>query len=193
MGSDVTKHNSFTIRKLLVESVPHLTVVFFYLLIAESSGLLSKNFPLVFIGLGIFSLCFVGWKASLKKRSDRSLRYSYGQDDFAMECSCAVALFIMFALFFKNLHQLFPNFFIVADGVTYLNWFLFTVENIFESIFDILSIYEIRISGIHPTDNVAKSAVLIFRFTVNVVVLILIVRNWKNLKTYWQANKKRTF
>ena len=79
----------------------------------------------------------------------------------------------------------------VKDGATYLNWLLFTLENIFESIFDVLSLYEIKLSGIQPTDNLAKSLILFFRFTVNVVVLILIVRNWRNLKTYWQVNKKR--
>jgi len=193
MGVDATKSQSFTLRKLLVECRPHLTVVSLYLIIAEGSGVLSGNFPLLFVGVGILSLCVVGWKASLKKRSDKSLRYSYGQDDLALECSCAFALFIMFGLFFQNLHHQFPDFFIVEEGATYLNWLLFTVENIFESIFDVLSIYEIKFSGIQPTDTVSKTAILFFRFTVNVVVLILILRNWRNLRTYWQVNKYRKF
>ncbi len=186
-----TKHTSFTIKKLFLECIPHLTVVSLYLIIAESSGRLSTVFPLLFVGLGVLSLCVVGWKALLKKRSEKSLKYSYGQNDFAMECSCAIALFFMFALFFQDMHHQFSDYFTVEDGATYLNWLLFTLENIFESIFDVLSIYEIKISGIQPTDNVAKSAVLLFRFTVNVVVLMLIVRNWRNLKTYLQVNKKR--
>ncbi|MGE3939478.1 MAG: hypothetical protein AB7F90_12485, partial [Nitrospirales bacterium] len=65
--------------------------------------------------------------------------------------------------------------------------------NIFESIFDVLSVYEIKISGIRAMDNVAKTLILFFRFTVNVVVLILIVRNWRNFRVYWQVNKKRLF
>lgn len=193
MGIDIPRNNSFTVRKVMVECLPHLTVVSLYLIIAEGSGVLSEVFPLLFVGLGILSLCFVGWKASLKKRSDKSLRYSYGQGDLAMECSCVFAIFIMFGLFFQDVHHQFPGVFRVEDGATYLNWLLFTLENIFESIFDVLSIYEIKISGIQPTDNLVKTAILFFRFTVNVVVLILIVRNWRNLKTYWKANKKRIF
>jgi hypothetical protein len=99
----------------------------------------------------------------------------------------------MFGLFFQHLHQQFPGFFIVEDGVTYLNWLLFTVENIFESVVDVLSIYQIRFSGIQPTDNLAKTVILLFRFTVNVVLILLIIRNWRNLRTYWQLNKKGKF
>lgn len=175
----------------MVEYLPHLRIVSLYLIIAKVSGVLSEVFPLLFVGLGILSLYFVGWKASLKKRSEKSLKHSYGQDDLAIECSCVFALFIMFGLFFQGLRHQFPDFFMVKDGATYLNWLLFTLENIFESIFDVLSLYEIKLSGIQPTDNLAKSLILFFRFTVNVVVLILIVRNWRNLKTYWQVNKKR--
>ncbi len=193
MGPIVRHSSSFTVRKLLVECIPHLTVVSLYLMIAEGSGVLSDVFPLLLLSLGILSLYYVGWNATLKKRSDKSLKYSYGQDDLAMECSCVVALFMMFGLFFRDLHQQFPGFFLVEDEVTYLNWLLFTVENIFESIFDVLSIYDIKFSGIQPTDNVAKSAVLFFRFTVDVVILLLLVRNWRNLQTYWQVNKKRHF
>jgi len=190
MGINVKTYHSFTVRKLMVECLPHLKVVSLYLIIAKGSAALSEVFPLLFVGLGILSLYFVGWKATLKKRSDKSLKYSYGQDDLAIECSCVFALIIMFGLFFQDLHHQFPYFFLVNDGATYLNWLLFTLENIFESIFDVLSIYEIQFSGIQPTDNLAKSLILFFRFTVNVVVLILIVRNWRNLKTYWQVNKK---
>jgi len=191
MGMDVKKYHFITVRKLMLECLPHLRIVFLYLIIAKISGVLSEVFPLLFVGLGILSLYFVGWKASLKKRSEKSLKYSYGQDDLAIECSCVFALVIMFGLFFQGLHQQFPDFFMVKDGATYLNWLLFTLENIFESIFDVLSLYEIKLSGIQPTDNLAKSLILFFRFTVNVVVLILIVRNWRNLKTYWQVNQKR--
>jgi len=191
MGMDVKKYHFITVRKLMVECLPHLRIVSLYLIIAKISGVLSEVFPLLFVGLGILSLYFVGWKASLKKRSEKSLKYSYGQDDLAIECSCVFALVIMFGLFFQGLHQQFPDFFMVKDEATYLNWLLFTLENIFESIFDVLSLYEIKLSGIQPTDNLAKSLILFFRFTVNVVVLILIVRNWRNLKTYWQVNKKR--
>lgn len=193
LGKDVKHIHSFTARKLTVDCLPHITFVFFYLMIAEGSHVLSEVFPLLFIGLGILSLYFVGWKATLKKRSERSLKYTYGQDDLAMECSCIFALFIMFGLFFQHLHQQFPGFFIVEDGVTYLNWLLFTVENIFESVVDVLSIYQIRFSGIQPTDNLAKTVILLFRFTVNVVLILLIIRNWRNLRTYWQLNKKGKF
>jgi len=64
MGINATKSHSLTLRKLLVECFPHLTVVFLYLIIAEGSGVLSQNFPLVFVGVGILSLCVVCWKAS---------------------------------------------------------------------------------------------------------------------------------
>ena len=193
MGMDVKQYNPLTFRKLMVECIPHLRVVFLYLILAKSSGMLSEVFPLLFVGLGILSLYYVGWKATFKRRSEKSLKYSYGQGDLAMECSCVFALFIMFAFFFQDLHRQFPVFFIVEDGATYLNWLLFTIENIFESIFDVLSVYEIKISGIRPSDNVGKSLILFFRFTVNVVVLLLIVRNWRNLTTYWQGHKKRIF
>ena len=190
MGLDVKSCHSITIRKLMVECLPHLRVVSIYLLIAQASGVLSEVFPLLLVGSGILSLYVVGWKASLKKRSEKSLKYSYGQDDLAIECSCVFALFIMFGLFFQGLHHQFPDFFTVKDGANYLNWLLFTLENIFESIFDVLSMYEIKLSGIQPTNNSAKSLILFFRFTVNVVILILIVRNWRNLKAYWQVNKR---
>ena len=193
MGIDVKKYNSFTVRKLAVECIPHLTVVSLYLIIAESSRVLSDFFPLLFIGLGILSVYLVGWRATFKKRSEKSLKYSYGQDDLAMECSCVFALFIMFGLFFQDLHHQFPWFFIVENGETYLNWLLFTVENIFESIVDVLSIYDISLSGITPNDNVAKTVILLFRFTVNVLLIVLFARNWRNLRTYWQLNKKRKF
>ena len=84
-------------------------------------------------------------------------------------------------------------FFLVENGATYLNWLLFTLENVFESIVDVLSIYDISLSGITPNDNVAKTVILLFRFTVNVLLIVLIVRNWRNLRTYWQLNKKRNF
>jgi hypothetical protein len=73
MGMDVKKYHSFTVRKLMMECIPHLTVVSLYLIIAEGSGLLSEVFPLLLVGLGILSLYFVGWKATLKKRSEKSL------------------------------------------------------------------------------------------------------------------------
>ena len=193
MGIGVKKYNSFTARKLAVECIPHLTFVFLYLIIAEISRVLSVFFPLLFIGLGILSVYIVGWRATFKKRSEKSLKYSYGQDDLAMECSCVFALFIMFGLFFQDLHHQFPWFFIVENGATYLNWLLFTVENIFESIVDVLSIYDISLSGITPNDNVAKTVILLFRFTVNVLLILLFVRNWRNLRTYWQLNKKGKF
>lgn len=193
MGVDVKQCNPLTFRKLLVECIPHLRVVFLYLLLAKVSGLFAEVFPLLFVGLGILALYYVGWKATLKKRSEKSLRYSYGQGDLAMECSCVFALFLMFAFFFQDLNRQFPDFFLVEEGATYLNWLIFTVENIFESIFDVLSVYQIKFSGIRPSDNVAKTLVLFFRFTVNVVVLILIVRNWRNFRAYWQVNKKRIF
>ncbi len=193
MGKDVKKTKHFNTRKLAVDCIPHVTVVFLYLIIAEGSRVLSEVFPLLFISLGILSVYFVGWRATLKKRSEKSLKYSYGQGDLAMECSCVFALFIMFGLFFQDLHHLFPDFFIVEDETTYLNWLLFTVENIFESIVDVLSIYDISLSGINPNDNVAKTVILLFRFTVNVLVILLFVRNWRNLRTYWQLNKKRNF
>jgi len=193
MGLAVKNYNSFTVRKLAVECIPHLTVVSLYLIIAEGSRVLSEVFPLLFISLGILSVYFVGWRATLKKRSEKSLKYSYGQDDLAMECSCVFALFIMFGLFFQDLHHQFPNFFIVEDEATYLNWLLFTIENIFESVVDVLSIYDISLSGISPNDNVAKTVILLFRFTVNFVLILLIVRNWRNLRTYWQLNKKGKF
>ena len=176
-----------------MECIPHIAFVFLYLIIAEGSRLLSDVFPLLFIGMGILSVYCVGWRATLKKRSGKSLKYSYGQGDLAMECSCVFALFIMFGLFFQDLHHQFPDFFIVQDEATYLNWLLFTVENVFESIVDVLSIYDIQFSGIQPTDNLAKTVILLFRFTVNVVLILLIVRNWRNLRTYWQLNKKGKF
>ncbi len=182
---------TFTARKLLVECIPHLRVVALYLLVAKFSGVFGNIFPLLLMGLGIISLYYVGWKATLKKRSEKSLKYAYGQDDLAMECSCIFGLFLMFSFFFQDFQYRFPNSFVVEQDITYLNWLLFTVENIFESIFDVLSIFEIKISGIQPTDMMAKSAILLFRFTVNVVVILLLVRNWKNLKTYWQVHKKR--
>ena len=193
MGEAVKKYTNFTARKLAVECIPHIGFVFLYLIIAEGSRVLSEVFPLLFIGLGILSVYLVGWRATFKKRSEKSLKYSYGQDDLAMECSCVFALFIMFGLFFQDLHNQFPDFFIVDDEATYLNWLLFTVENIFESIVDVLSIYDISFSGITPNDNVSKTAILLFRFTVNVLLIALFVRNWRNLKTYWQLNKKRNF
>ena len=193
MGKDVRNYHNLTARKLAVECIPHIAFVFLYLIIAEGSRLLSDVFPLLFIGMGILSVYFVGWRATLKKRSEKSLKYSYGQGDLAMECSCVFALFIMFGLFFQDLHHQFPDFFIVNDEATYLNWLLFTVENVFESIVDVLSIYDIKFSGIQPTDNLAKTVILLFRFTVNVVLILLIVRNWRNLRTYWQLNKKGKF
>jgi hypothetical protein len=193
MGLAIKNYRSFTVRKLAVECIPHIAVVFLYLIIAEGSRFLSEVFPLLFISLGILSVYFVGWRATLKTRSEKSLKYSYGQGDLAMECSCVFALFIMFGLFFQDLHHQFPGFFILEDEVTYLNWLLFTVENTFESIVDVLSIYDISLSGINPNDNVAKTVILLFRFTVNVVLILLIVRNWRNLRTYWQLNKKGKF
>jgi hypothetical protein len=193
LGKDVRNYHHFTARKLAVECIPHIAFVFLYLIIAEGSRLLSDVFPLLFIGMGILSVYCVGWRATLKKRSEKSLKYSYGQGDLAMECSCVFALFIMFGLFFQDLHHQFPDFFIVQDEATYLNWLLFTVENVFESIVDVLSIYDIQFSGIQPTDNLAKTVILLFRFTVNVVLILLIVRNWRNLRTYWQLNKKGKF
>ena len=68
MGVDATKSHAFTLRKLLVECLPHLAVVFLYLIVAKGSGVLFPNFPLLFVGVGILSLCVVGWKASLKKK-----------------------------------------------------------------------------------------------------------------------------
>ncbi len=174
----------------MLECIPHLSFVFLYLIIAEGSRLLSKGFPLLFIGLGIVSIYIVGWGATLKKRSEKSLRYSYGQDDLAVECSCIFSLFIMFGLFFQNLHSQFPGFFMVGHDTTYLHWLLFTIENILESIVDVLSIYEINVSGIRPTDYWSKTVILLFRFTVNAVLIVLIVRNWRNLITFWQLNKK---
>ena len=193
MGEAVKKYTNFTARKLAVECIPHIGFVFLYLIIAEGSRVLSEVFPLLFIGLGILSVYLVGWRATFKKRSEKSLKYSYGQDDLAMECSYVFALFIMFGLFFQDLNHQFPDFFIVENEATYLNWLLFTVENIFESIVDVLSIYDISFSGITPNDNVSKTAILLFRFTVNVLLIVLFVRNWRNLKTYWQLNKKRNF
>ncbi len=182
---------SFTIKKLAVGCIPHAISVSLFLLIAEGSRFLSELFPLLFIGLGIFFLYLVGWRATFNERSEKSLKYSYGQDDLAMECSCVFALFIMFGLFFRDLHHNFPDFFIVGDEATYLNWLIFTVENIFESLLDVLGLYEISFSGIQPTDNWAKSTTLVFRLTVNVIVIVLIARNWRNFWTYWQLNKKR--
>ena len=191
MGKDLKSHAPFTSRKLVVECLPHLAVVFIYLIMAESARVLSPWFPLLFISLGIVSLYYVGWGATLKKRSEKSLKYSYGQDDLVMECSCIVALFIMFGLFFQDLHYLFPEFFIVEGNGTYLHWLIFTLENIFESMVDILTIYDIKVSGIQPNHTVAKTVILIFRLTVNVVLIILMIRNWKNLRGYWQLHKKR--
>ena len=193
MGVDVKPCNSLTFKRLMVECVPHLRVVFLYLLLAKASGMVAEFFPLLFVGLGILVLYYVGWKATLKKRSEKSLKYSYGQGDLAMEWSCVFSLFLMFACFFQDLHRQFPDYFLVEEGATYLNWLIFTVENIFESIFDVLSVYQIKFSGIRPSDNVAKSLILFFRFTVNVVVLILIVRNWRNLRAYWQLQKRKIF
>jgi hypothetical protein len=169
LGEDVKKYNNFTARKLAVECMPHIGFVFLYLIIAEGSRVLSEVFPLLFIGMGILSVYLVGWRATFKKRSEKSLKYSYGQDDLAMECSCVFALFIMFGLFFQNLHHQFPDFFIVEDEANYLNWLLFTLENVFESIVDVLSIYDINFSGITPNDALAKTVILLFRFTVNVL------------------------
>ena len=191
MGNNVKKHHSFTVKKLVVESIPHLAIVFIYLTIAESSRLLSGNLPLVFFGFGILAIYWVGWRATFKKRSEKSLKYSYGQDDFVLEFSCIIALFMMFALFFQDLHHQFPWLFIVDSRTTYLNWLLFTVENVFESVVDVLSIYDINVSGIQSTDTLAKTAILIFRFTVNIVLIVLIARNWRNLRAYFQLNKKR--
>jgi hypothetical protein len=193
LGEDVKKYNNFTARKLAVECMPHIAFVFLYLIIAEGSRVLSEVFPLLFIGMGILSVYLVGWRATFKKRSEKSLKYSYGQDDLAMECSCVFALFIMFGLFFQNLHHQFPDFFIVEDEANYLNWLLFTLENVFESIVDVLSIYDINFSGITPNDALAKTVILLFRFTVNVLVIVLFARNWRNLRTYWQLNKHGKF
>jgi hypothetical protein len=190
LGKDVTSHPPFTTRKLVVECLPPLAFVFVYLIIAEGARVLSEWLPLLFIGLGILSLYYVGWGATLKKRSEKSLKYSYGQDDLAMECSCVVALFIMFALFFQDLHHQFPEFFIVEGKGTYLNWLVFTVENIFESVVDVLTIYDIKFSGIQPNHAASKTIILLFRLTVNVVLLILMIRNWRNLRGYWQLHKK---
>ena len=63
MGLNVTKNHSFTVRKLIVECIPHLTVVSLYLIIAEGYTVLSEMFPLLFIGLGILS-------SLLSKQSD---------------------------------------------------------------------------------------------------------------------------
>ena len=191
MGNNVKKHHSFTIRKLVVECIPHLAIVFIYLTLAEGSRLFSGKFPLVFFGFGILAIYWVGWRATFKKRSEKSLKYSYGQDDLALEFSCIIALFMMFALFFQDLHHQFPWLFVVDSGATYLNWMLFTVENVFESVVDVLSIYDINLSGIHSTNTVAQTAILVFRFTVNIVLIVLIARNWKNLRAYFQLNKKR--
>ena len=177
MRVEIKPYNPLTFRKLMGECVPHLRVVFLYLFLAKASVMVSEVFPLLVVGSGILSLYYVGWKATLKKRSEKSLKYSYGQGDLAMEFSCVFAIFLMFAFFFQDLHRQFPDYFIVEEGATYLNWLIFTVENIFESIFDVLSVYQIKFSGIRPSDNVAKTLILFFRFTVNVVVLILIVRN----------------
>ena len=74
MGIDVKNYNSFTVRKLAGECIPHITFVFLYLIIAEGSRFLSEVFPLLFISLGILSVYIVGWRATLKKRSEKSLK-----------------------------------------------------------------------------------------------------------------------
>jgi hypothetical protein len=56
LGKDIKHIHSFTARKLTVDCLPHITFVFFYLMIAEGSHVLSEVFPLLFIGLGILSL-----------------------------------------------------------------------------------------------------------------------------------------
>ncbi|MDH5565026.1 MAG: hypothetical protein OEY91_15560 [Nitrospirota bacterium] len=190
MGKDVTSHPPFTTRKLVRECLPHLAFVSLYLVVAESARVLFPWLPLLCMSLGILSLYYVGWGATLKKRSEKSLKYSYGQDDLVLECSCVVGLLIMFGLFFQNLHGQFPDFFIVEGKGTYLNWLVFTVENIFESVVDVLTIYDIKFSGIQPNHAASKTIILLFRLTVNVVLLILMIRNWRNLRGYWQLHKK---
>jgi len=172
------------------ECLPHLAFVSLYLVVAESARVLFPWLPLLCMSLGILSLYYVGWGATLKKRSEKSLKYSYGQDDLVLECSCVVGLLIMFGLFFQNLHGQFPDFFIVEGKGTYLNWLVFTVENIFESVVDVLTIYDIKFSGIQPNHAASKTIILLFRLTVNVVLLILMIRNWRNLRGYWQLHKK---
>jgi hypothetical protein len=189
VGKDLKSHPPFTTGKLVRECLPHVAFVSLYLVVAESARMLFPWLPLLCMSLGILSLYYVGWGATLKKRSEKSLKYSYGQDDLVLECSCVVGLLIMFGLFFQNLHDQFPNFFIVEGNGSYLNWLIFTLENIFESMVDILTIFDIKFSGIEPNHAVAKTVILLFRLTVNVVLIILIIRNWNNLRGYWRLHK----
>ena len=56
MEMDVKKYHPITVRKLMVECLPHLRVVALYLLIAKVSGVLSEAVSLLVVGLGILSL-----------------------------------------------------------------------------------------------------------------------------------------
>lgn len=62
MEKDVKQVHSFTGRKLTIDCLPHIICVFFYLVIAEGSRVLSDVFPLLCIGLGILALYFFGWR-----------------------------------------------------------------------------------------------------------------------------------
>lgn len=66
MGKYLKSHPPFTTRKLAMECLPHLAFVSLYLIIAESARVLFTWLPLLCMSLGILSLYYVGWGATLK-------------------------------------------------------------------------------------------------------------------------------
>ncbi len=162
---------------LLAFGVPVLCVL---MALIEGSSYIWRPIAIVlYIALLLFGILLIGFA---NFPSDATKKYGAFEMEFALTLLGGIAVLVGFSQVGRHLSLLVGGF--VSQQAGYWHWLRFGFSNMLESVlFDIPAIYEWNLSEIKPTSTWARTAVFVFRTTIEFLVVAMILRQariaWK--------------
>ncbi|HKP52051.1 MAG TPA: hypothetical protein VJ183_05305 [Chloroflexia bacterium] len=111
--------------------------------------------------------------------------------NMAVVILCATAILVSFSQIAKHLYVLFGGF--NANNAGYWHWLRFGVSKLLEGpVLDIAGGYKLQLSEIVPTDIWSQTLVLIFRTSLQILVLATLFREFRRWRHYRAFNSSPT-
>lgn len=157
----------------LAFGVPVLCVL---MAVIEGSSYIWRPITIVlYIVLLLFGILIIGFA---NFPSDTTEKYSAFEMEFALTLLGSIAVLVGYSQVSRHLSLLIGGFVFQQDG--YWHWLRFGFSNLLESVlFDIPAIYEWNLSEIKATSTWSRTAVFVFRTTIEFLVVAMILRQAK--------------
>jgi len=179
--------SGFTLRELsgwLAFGVPLL-----YLTMAAIEGSSYIWRPLAILLYMLLLLVAIAFILFGNFPSEADEKYDLYEFNAALTLLGAIAILVSFSQISRHLYLLFGGF--AAQQTSYWHWLRYGFANVLESVlFDVPAIYDWNISEITATAFWSRTVLLIFRTSLEFIVVAAILRQAKIARQKWHSPKK---